>query len=144
MLEAILPAALLTAGIFLPLYLSAKGILTGKRRKYALIVNVASFAALALYGTGYPLAMTAGAAEAADAAAQAASSSADSMKYIAAAVAAAVSNVGAGIAVAPAVSSAIGAISENEKLFGKALAIVAIAEGIALYGIIVAFLILFV
>lgn len=143
MLEAILPAALLTAGIFLPLYLSAKGILTGKRRKYALILNVASFAALALYGTGYPLAMTAGAAEAADAA-QAASSSADSMKYIAAAVAAAVSNVGAGIAVAPAVSSAIGAISENEKLFGKALAIVAIAEGIALYGIIVAFLILFV
>jgi len=99
--------------------------------------------ALALYGTGYPLVLTAGAAEVGDAA-QAAASSADSMKYIAAAIAAAVSNVGAGIAVAPAVSSAIGAISENEKLFGKALAIVAIAEGIALYGIIVAFLILFV
>lgn len=45
--------------------------------------------------------------------------------------------VGAGIAVAASASSAIGAISENPKTFGKAMIFVALAEGVALYGLLI-------
>ena len=40
--------------------------------------------------------------------------------------------------------AALGAISENDKAFGKALIFVGLAEGVALYGLIVALLLLFV
>ena len=46
------------------------------------------------------------------------------------------------MAVASAASSAIGAISENDKVFGKALIFVALAEGIAIYGMLVSILIM--
>ena len=47
-----------------------------------------------------------------------------------------------GIAVASAASAAIGAMSENEKIMGKTLIFVALAEGIALYGLVISILIL--
>ena len=47
-------------------------------------------------------------------------------------------------AVASSASAALGAISENDKAFGKALIFVGLAEGVALYGLIVALLLLFV
>ena len=50
--------------------------------------------------------------------------------------------VGAGIATGSAASAAIGAVSENEKMMGKALIFVAMAEGIAIYGLLIAFMIL--
>jgi V/A-type H+-transporting ATPase subunit K len=50
--------------------------------------------------------------------------------------------IGTGIAVGSAATAAIGAISENESLMGKALIFVAMAEGIAIYGLLVAFMIL--
>lgn len=62
--------------------------------------------------------------------------------YISAALVTGVACIGAGIAVAASASSALGAISENEKIFGKALIFVALAEGIALYGLLVSFTIL--
>ena len=52
------------------------------------------------------------------------------------------SGVGGGIAVASAASAAIGAMSENEKIMGKTLIFVALAEGIALYGLVISILIL--
>ena len=52
--------------------------------------------------------------------------------------------IGGGIAVASSASAALGAISENDKAFGKALIFVGLAEGVALYGLIVALLLLFV
>ena len=52
------------------------------------------------------------------------------------------SAIGAGIAVASASSAALGAISEDPKVMGKALIFVALAEGIALYGLLVSFTIL--
>ena len=55
----------------------------------------------------------------------------------AAALATAVSCIGAGIAVASAASAAIGAISENPGVFGKAMIFVALAEGVALYGMLI-------
>ena len=59
-------------------------------------------------------------------------------------VLASVVGIGGGIAVASSASAALGAISENDKAFGKALIFVGLAEGVALYGLIVALLLLFV
>ncbi|MDF2951972.1 MAG: ATPase [Anaerocolumna sp.] len=70
------------------------------------------------------------------------SSSADGLKYIGAALATGLSCIGGGIAVASAASAALGAISEDSSIMGKALIFVALAEGIALYGLIVSFTIL--
>ncbi|MCD6155853.1 MAG: ATPase [Candidatus Atribacteria bacterium] len=50
--------------------------------------------------------------------------------------------IGAGIAVGIAGSSAIGAISEKPELFGRTLTYVGLAEGIAIYGMIISVLIL--
>jgi V/A-type H+-transporting ATPase subunit K len=64
------------------------------------------------------------------------------LKYIGAALSTGLSGVGGGIAVASAASAAIGAMSENEKIMGKTLIFVALAEGIALYGLVISILIL--
>ena len=50
--------------------------------------------------------------------------------------------IGGGIAVASAASAAIGAMSENEKIMGKTLIFVALAEGIALYGLVISIMII--
>lgn len=72
----------------------------------------------------------------------AASSTGDGMKFIAAALATGMSCIGGGIAVASAASAALGALSEDSTIMGKALIFVALAEGIALYGLIISFTIL--
>lgn len=72
----------------------------------------------------------------------AASASADGLKYIAAALATGMSTIGAGIAVASASSAALGALSEDSTIMGKALIFVALAEGVALYGLLISFMIL--
>ena len=66
----------------------------------------------------------------------------DGWKYIAAALSTGLSCIGGGIAVASAASAALGAISEDSSIIGKSLIFVALAEGIALYGLIVSFTIL--
>jgi V/A-type H+-transporting ATPase subunit K len=66
----------------------------------------------------------------------------DGWKYIAAALSTGLSCIGGGIAVASAASAALGAISEDSSIMGKSLIFVALAEGIALYGLIVSFTIL--
>ena len=66
----------------------------------------------------------------------------DSWKYMAAALATGLSCIGGGIAVASAASAALGAISEDASVMGKALVFVALAEGVALYGLIISFMIL--
>lgn len=80
-------------------------------------------------------------ASAADAASAAAASS-DGLRYIAAALATAISGIGAGIAVSSTGSAALGALSEDPKILGKALVFVGLAEGIAIYGLIISILIL--
>ena len=61
---------------------------------------------------------------------------------LAAALATGLSGIGGGIAVSASAAAAIGAISENDSVFGKALLFVALAEGIALYGLLISFQIL--
>ena len=50
--------------------------------------------------------------------------------------------IGAGIAVGSGAPAAIGALTEDPKSFGKALIFVVLGEGIALYGMLIAILII--
>ena len=56
---------------------------------------------------------------------------------IGAAIAVAGSSIGAAIAVAYTGAAALAALSERPELFGRAMVIVGLAEGIAIYGLIV-------
>ena len=76
-----------------------------------------------------------------EAASDAASSSA-TWKYFAAALAVGISCIAGGIAVGQIGSAAMGAMSENPELSGKALPYAGLAEGICLWGFLVALLIL--
>ena len=62
--------------------------------------------------------------------------------YLAAALSAGLGTLGAGYAVAMVGSAAVGALAEKPELLGRLLIIVGLAEGIAIYGLIVAILIL--
>ena len=62
--------------------------------------------------------------------------------YIAAALCTGMATIGAGYAVGAVGSSALGAVSEDPKILGKTLIFVGLAEGIAIYGLIISILIL--
>jgi V/A-type H+-transporting ATPase subunit K len=64
------------------------------------------------------------------------------MGYLSAAIAVGASTLGAGIAVAVVGAAAMGAIGEKPELAGRALIFIGLAEGIAIYGLIVALMIL--
>lgn len=62
--------------------------------------------------------------------------------YIAAALTTCFSSLGAAYAVGSAAPAAIGAVSEDADNFGKAMIFVALAEGVAIYGLLISILIL--
>lgn len=62
--------------------------------------------------------------------------------FVAAAFATGVATVGAGIAVGSVGSAAMGAVAERPEIMGKSLIYVALAEGIAIYGLLISILIL--
>ena len=76
-------------------------------------------------------------AAAAAAAAGAAGTGASTGALIGAAIAVAGSSIGAGIAVAYTGAAALAIMSERPELFGRAMVIVGLAEGIAIYGLII-------
>ncbi|MGZ4127199.1 MAG: ATP synthase subunit C [Actinomycetota bacterium] len=78
-----------------------------------------------------------GSPSAAQTTSQAATSSASGAALIGAAIAVAGSSIGAAIAVAYTGAAALAAISERPEIFGRAMVIVGLAEGIAIYGLIV-------
>ncbi len=96
------------------------------------LVAAAALAVVALTG-GPALADPGGATLA-----QGGSSGAGGMALLAAAIAVAGSSIGAAIAVAYTGAAALAAMSERPELFGRAMVIVGLAEGIAIYGLIVA------
>ena len=71
-----------------------------------------------------------------------AAQSPSAIRYIAAAVAVGLATVGGGIAVGQIGAAAMAAMSENPELSGKAIPFVGLAEGICLWGFIVALMIL--
>ena len=70
-------------------------------------------------------------------AAGAAATSVNGSALLGAAIAVAGSTIGAGIAVAYAGAAALAVMSERPELFGRAMVIVGLAEGIAIYGLII-------
>ncbi len=66
----------------------------------------------------------------------------DPYASLAAAAAVSVGSIGAAYAVSATGAAAIGAIAEKPDVFGKALIFVGLAEGVAIYGLIIAFIIL--
>ncbi len=65
-------------------------------------------------------------------------------KSVGAGLAMGFAGAGAGIGLGTASAAAIGAITEKEEMFGKTIIYVGLIEGIAVFGFVVAFLILFV
>lgn len=124
-----------------PLFLAYRRYKNGKevKIKSTLTVNLISlFGTLVLF-TILPL----GGFVSADAAAEVANASAEGMRYLAAALSTGAATIATGIAVASAASAAIGAVSEDEKNFTKALIFVALGEGVAIYGMLISILILY-
>ena len=62
--------------------------------------------------------------------------------FIGAALATGLSSLGAGYAVARVGTAAVGALAEKPELFGRLLIFIGLAEGIAIYGLIVSILML--
>jgi V/A-type H+/Na+-transporting ATPase subunit K len=95
-------------------------------------VNVIVLGA-ALLGLGLMLAGVADPAQAATATSQASGDA-----YIGAGIAVAGSTIGAGIAVSYTGAATLAAIAEKPEMLGRSLVIVGLAEGIAIYGLIIA------
>ena len=76
------------------------------------------------------------------AASQAQTAAADPYVTLAAAVSTGLACIGAGIAVSGTGAAAIGAIAEKPESFGRSLIFVGLGEGIAIYGLIISFLVL--
>ena len=128
---------LFTVALLLTIILPVIGYFVGERTKgrfkRTVIGNVVAFFGVFLLGTVFIFTSTANAAVADTA------TISSGLGLIAAGLAIGLSCIGSGYAVA---SAALGALSEDSSVFGKALIFVALAEGIALWGFIVAFLIL--
>lgn len=111
------------------------------RRWHRGVVALAGIGALLLVGgiVVLVIAATSGTAGAAGAAASsaAAGTSGNSAALIGAAIAVAGSTIGAGIAVAYTGAAALAAMSERPEVFGRAMVVVGLAEGIAIYGLII-------
>jgi V/A-type H+-transporting ATPase subunit K len=83
-----------------------------------------------------------GAAVAQGAPATGAAAPASGTAFLAAAIAVGASSIGAAVAVAYTGAAALAAVSEKPELFGRSIVIVGLAEGIAIYGLVIAVLIL--
>lgn len=129
--------------IMLPIIMAILRKRSGKtvHPKRAVITNVASFFGVMLTMTVLPL--TGAFAASPETTAVAVQTGADGLKYLAAALSTGLGSIGAGIAVGAGAPAAIGAISENDKAFSKALIFVALGEGVAIYGLLISILILF-
>lgn len=64
--------------------------------------------------------------------------------YIAAALSIGLAGIGAGLSIAAGAPAAIGATSENPKMFGKGMIFCVLGEAIAIYGLVISFMILMV
>jgi V/A-type H+-transporting ATPase subunit K len=128
-------ALLLTIGTPLLLHFGFK--MSGVKLKYALIGNIVCFAVICIAAT--VILLNGGSAFALP---EAGGTTDAAFAYIGAALATGLASIGAGIAVAASAASAIGAISEDSSIMGKALIFVALAEGIALYGLLISFTII--
>ena len=138
-LELLMPAVMLIL-IFLPLIKVIRGKTSLRSAKIRLASHICfgiaiGFVIFSMYKVQ--------AAEAVDTASQMNGSIAQGLGFLAAALATGLSSLGAGIAVAFAAPAAIGAFSENKENFGKAMIFVAMGEGVAIYGLLISIIMIF-
>ncbi|MCL1845308.1 MAG: ATP synthase subunit C [Defluviitaleaceae bacterium] len=109
-----------------------------RRGKIALVANLISFACVFVFATIWIFGGRVYGVETGESVSELALAAA----FIGAGLVTGLGAIGTGIAVSSAAAAAIGAISENENNFGKAMIFVAMAEGIAIYGLLISFMIL--
>lgn len=132
--------ATILLGFVFPLTYFFKGDRNKKRYKKTLAANVITI--VAGFAISLILAYSPETVSAASETAAQSDGLATGLGYIAAALATGLSGIGGGIAVASSASAALGAISEDDSIFGRSLIFVGLAEGVALYGLIISFMIL--
>lgn len=138
---------LLIGALVLIVVISAAGVVywkktsDSKKAKTVMLVNMALV--FGILTTATIIMFAGGRVFAAEPVVGATAETADSgLRYLAAALSTGLATIGTGIAVAASASAALGAISEDASLLGKTIIFVGLAEGIAIYGLIVSILIL--
>ncbi|MCK5758696.1 MAG: ATPase [Clostridiales bacterium] len=137
---------LLIGALVLVVLLAAAGVVYWKRSgnpknaKTIMAVNMTLIFGILMTAT--IIMLTGSRALAAEEAVAVTAASSDGLRYLAAALSTGLATIGTGIAVAASASAALGAISEDASLLGKTIIFVGLAEGIAIYGLIVSILIL--
>ncbi len=142
LLEIILLPLLLVVAISLPLYFAFSRKQDKHRVRRAVILNLCSFAAVLLCAFLLPIGGFTQAAETAETVTNAGSDISIGLGYIGASLAVGIGSLGCGIAVGNAAPAAIGAIVEDPKALAKSLIFVALGEGVAIYGLLIAIMIL--
>ena len=132
-------ALVVLAAILTPAFIAFRDMKNGKnpvRAKRAMVTNLAAFAIVFLVGLVLPLGGFVSAASAGELSLGA------GLAYLGAGLAVGAAGIGAGLAVGHGSAAAIGAITENPKVFGQAMIFVVLGEGIAIYGLIISFMII--
>lgn len=139
-LYIVLTAIMMAVVVCLPLYFINRRLKMGKTDvRKPLMANMALFfATFAVVGT---VCLTQGVSATSEAMLSGSDIS-TAVGYLSAALAVGISGLAGGKAVATSAAAAIGALAEDDSTFGKALVFVGMAEGIALYGMLVAFIII--
>ncbi|MDR0405100.1 MAG: ATP synthase subunit C [Oscillospiraceae bacterium] len=128
---AIFPALFLVLSVFACLI----AVKYGGKPKYVILKQVCSFAVVSLSYLIFPIMAFAQG----NSSAGAEFGVGKGLVAIGSALAIGLCCLGSGIAVASSVPAAIGATSEDPKMFAKSLIFVALGEAIALYGIVISF-----
>ena len=112
---------------------AARGLVVGLTRfNFVLVLMAAAIGIIWLISPSTVMAFAGDAEEAAS----------DPYVSLGAALSTGLAAIGAGIAVSSSGAAAVGAIAEKPEAFGRALLFVGLAEGIAIYGLIISFMIL--
>lgn len=152
---AAIPVVGIVGSIAFMIYKHSKGMPTKKAFK----MQIATFAAIAVMATVFAFTASAASDNAAaddasasvsvseqqaeeDEASASDSAIASGLKYLSAALAIGLAGIGGGLALAAGAPAAIAAMSENPKTFGKSIVLLALGEAVALYGLVIAFMIL--
>ena len=140
-MKILLSALALLVVVALPLVAVYYRARRGHKSKAPLITNICCFFGLMVFCSVFFFSQGASAATSTTVAVTS-DGFARGMGFLSAALAVGFTSIGGGIAVASSASAALGALSENDGIFGKALVMVGLAEGVALYGLLVAFMII--
>lgn len=118
------------------------GLFSGKEQFLKLASKKTIKYAMGAFGVVMMLGLAFMAPDISYAATEATQSAANGLGLIGMALSTGLACIGAGFAVGSIGSSALGAISEDPKMMGKALIFIGLGEGIAIYGLIISIIIL--